>query len=119
MSSSRFLGCALAAVLVVVLGSTLSRADGEADFLAGKTKSCAACALEKAQLKRRDLAGVDLSGAKLARAVFHRSKLIGTNFAGADLGGANLNKTDLKNASFSNPTILVGLIEWADKILTE
>jgi len=24
-----------------------------------------------------------------------------------------------KNASFSNPTIFVGLVEWADKVLTE
>jgi len=24
-----------------------------------------------------------------------------------------------KNASFSDPTIFVGLVEWADKILTE
>jgi len=24
-----------------------------------------------------------------------------------------------KNASFSNPAIFVGLVEWADKVLTE
>jgi len=24
-----------------------------------------------------------------------------------------------KNASFSNPTIFVGLVEWAEKVLTE
>src|ERR1700724_518540 len=93
---------ALAIAAVLGLGVAGSRAEGEADFLAGKTKSCVKCMLEKAQLKRRDLAGVDLSGANLARAVFHRSRLIGTNFAGADLGGANLNKTDLKNASFAH-----------------
>ena len=88
--SSGSLGAALAIVSVLVLGVVAAQAEGEADFLAGKIKACAGCALEKAPLKRRDLAGVDLSGAKLARAVFHRSRLIGANFSGANLDGANL-----------------------------
>src|SRR5215472_8400829 len=46
---------ALAIALVLGLGPPMARADGEADFLAGKTKSCVKCVLEKAQLKRRDL----------------------------------------------------------------
>jgi len=35
--------------------------------------------------------------------------------------GAGVLDTDLtgKNASFSNPAIFVGLVEWADKVLTE
>ena len=76
-------------------------AAGEAEFLAGQSKACAKCALEKVSMKRRDLGGADLAGANLAKAVFHRSRMIGANFAGADLTGANLNKSDLKNVSFA------------------
>ena len=52
---------------------------GEAEFLAGQTKACPNCALEKVSLKRRDLGGADLAGAKLAGAVLHRCRLIGAN----------------------------------------
>src|SRR5271165_1186211 len=87
-----------ASALAFALLPAAAFAAGEAEFLAGQTKTCAKCALAKVSLKRRDLGGADLSGANLAGAVFHRSKLLGTNFADADLTGTNLNKTDLKNA---------------------
>src|SRR5262245_53674960 len=82
MSKSRSLGSALAVILAVALGDTIVRAEGEADFLAGKTKFCAGCALEKAQITRRDLAGVDLSGAKLMGAVMPCQWLTAANFGG-------------------------------------
>src|SRR5215472_14416493 len=105
MTRPRCPGRVRAALLVAVLsaasGVAASRAD-EASFLAGDTRSCAGCVLEKVRLRGRDLAGADLSGAKLAGAVFHRARLAGANFAGANLAGTNLNKTDLKNASLAN-----------------
>ena len=68
-------------------------------FLAGHTKACPDCALERAPLKRRDLSEADLSGANLVGAVLHRARLMRAKFTNANLTDANLNKTDLKNAS--------------------
>jgi hypothetical protein len=53
-------------------------------------------------------AGADrLAGDKDPRGVCSRARgILDTDLAG-------------KNATFANPSILVGLIEWADKLLTE
>ena len=89
------------ASLALCLLAAVAYAQVEADFLAGTSKSCANCALERAALKRRDLSGADLAGAKLAGAVLHRARLMRAKLIAADLTDANLNKTDLKNASLA------------------
>ena len=108
-----------AAGLLLALGLWASsavpvRAEGEAEFLAGTSKSCPRCALEQASLKRRDLSGADLSAAKLARAVLHRAQLARAKLTGADLSEANLNKTDLKYASLVETTLAGAMLYEAD-----
>jgi hypothetical protein len=44
----------------LVLNAQL-RADGEPEFLAGASRTCPRCSLERAPLKRRDSSGADLS----------------------------------------------------------
>src|SRR5581483_8229102 len=85
-------------MLAIAVAAGVACAD-EAAFLAGKTKDCPNCMLERAPLKRKDLTGADLSGAHMAGAVMHRAKLLRVKFTAADLTYANLNKTDLKGAS--------------------
>jgi hypothetical protein len=46
----------LGSLLALGLSAAPSFAQGEGDFLAGKTKACPSCTLERAGLKRRDLA---------------------------------------------------------------
>jgi Pentapeptide repeats (8 copies) len=81
--------CKIAAVLLLAASLWLpggtSLAGGEDDFLAGRSKACPNCALERAALKRRDLADADLSGANLAGAVLHRARLLRAKLAGANL----------------------------------
>src|SRR5262249_19867800 len=96
-----FFGLASAWLALSGLDSSV-RAQGSADFLAGKTKDCPGCNLAGAVLKRRNLAGANLAGANLEGASFHRSVLRGANFAGANLTDANLNKTDIVQTNFSN-----------------
>src|SRR5436305_13361882 len=76
-------------------------ADGESEFLAGRSKACVNCALPAASFKRKDLANADLTGANLAGAVFHRARLLRVKLDGANLSNANLNKTDLKGATLT------------------
>ena len=72
--------CKIAAGLLLASGLWLpgvaARAGGEGDFLAGRSKACPNCALERAALKRRDLSDADLSGANLTGAVLHRARLL-------------------------------------------
>ena len=68
-------------------------------FLAGCSKSCRNCALERAALKRRDLSEADLSGANLEGAVLHRARLMRAKFTGANLTGANFSGSNLMEAT--------------------
>src|SRR5215468_2589741 len=103
--------------LVLALVLTLApdaRAQGESDFLAGRSKTCANCSLAAAPLKRKDLSGVELTGANLAAAVLHRARLLRAKLAGADLTNANLNKTDLKGASLAHAKLAEAMLYESD-----
>src|SRR5262249_61996047 len=97
---SRRRAAAIALGLWLAAGAPAS-ADGESDFLAGRSKACVNCSLPAASFKRKDLANADLTGANLAGAVFHRARLLRTKLDSANLTNANLNKTDLKGATLT------------------
>src|SRR5262249_27298720 len=103
MTLNRLVHALVLAVLTLaplaICGGAL--AEGEADFLAGRAKTCRNCSLPNAPFKRKDLSGADLTGAKMTAAVMHRARLLRTIFTDADLTNANLNKTDLKGASLA------------------
>ena len=79
MRLPRFRSAPAALIVALALSSTSGSsagAEGEADFLAGRSKACLNCSLPNAALKRKDLTAVDLSGANLAGAVMHRAQAL-------------------------------------------
>ena len=61
--SRRRAAVAIAMSLWLTAGAS---ADGESEFLAGRSKACVNCSLPAASFKRKDLANADLTGANLA-----------------------------------------------------
>ncbi len=94
-----------AARAVVVEERTYAAGTPEAEFLAGRSRSCRGCNLAGANLKRLDLDGVDLSGAMLAGANLHDASLERAILADADLSDANLNKANLRHADLSRANL--------------
>src|ERR1051326_3756229 len=93
----------LATGLLVCLAGSV-RADDRASFLAGESKSCAACPragrdLRGRDLKRAKLEAANLKGATLADASLFRAALARANLSAAKLARATLKIGDSKRAA--------------------
>ncbi|MBM3507591.1 MAG: pentapeptide repeat-containing protein [Alphaproteobacteria bacterium] len=86
----------------------------EAAFLTGRSNDCPACALEGADLQRRELKGANLERAVLGAANLYLANLEGANLKGADLEGANLSRSNLRGADLSDATISYANLYLAD-----